>query len=291
MQPPVGSTSSRFADTYALASRRMDMSNSVAIVTGASQGIGRATAVRLARDFSALVLVARDRAHLDETAVAGKAAGAEALVVDSDLSQPSAAQTVVDWALASFGRIDALLNIAGAVPQIDLFEMTDEQWEGGLSLKLHGARRLTIAAWPELQATKGSVVLMSGNSALFPKAPYAAVGTINAAIVALAKAFSDRGIADGGRGNGFFPALVMPGRRRSYLQHWAPLHKMTVEEATAKFPQDAGIARYGEPEETAELIAFLVSPGARWMTGSTLRMDGGEVKSISQRGDGGHYRL
>jgi 3-oxoacyl-[acyl-carrier protein] reductase len=258
----------------------MDMSNSVAIVTGASQGIGRATAIRLARDFSALVLVARDRAHLDETAVAVKAAGAEALVVDSDLSQPSAAQTVVDRTLASFGRIDALLNIAGAVPQIDLFEMTDEQWEGGLSLKLHGARRLTIAAWPALRATRGSVVLMSGNSALFPKAPYAAVGTINAAIVALAKAFSDRGIADKVQVNSVLPGPVMTGRRRSYLQHWAPLHNMTVEEAMANFPKEAGIARYGEPEEIAELMAFLVSPGARWMTGSTLRMDGGEMKSI-----------
>jgi 3-oxoacyl-[acyl-carrier protein] reductase len=258
----------------------MDMSNSVAIVTGASQGIGRAAAIRLARDFSAVVLVARDRAHLDETAVAVKAAGAEALVVDADLSQPSAARMVVDRAMASFGRIDALLNIAGAVPQIDLFEMTDEQWEGGLSLKLHGARRLTIAAWPALQATKGSVVLMSGNSALFPKAPYAAVGTINAAIVALAKAFSDRGIADGVQVNSVLPGPVMTGRRSSYLQHWAPLHNMTVEEATTNFPKEAGIARYGEPEEIAELMAFLVSPGARWMTGSTLRMDGGEVKSI-----------
>lgn len=256
------------------------MSNSVAIVTGASQGIGRATAIRLARDFSALVLVARDRAHLDETAVAVKAAGADALVVDADLSQPSAAQTVVDRALAAFGRIDVLLNIAGAVPQIDLFEMTDEQWEGGLALKLHGARRLTIAAWPELKATKGSVVLMSGNSALFPKAPYAAVGTINAAIVALAKAFSDRGIADKVQVNSVLPSPVMTGRRRSYLQHWAPLHNMKVEEAMANFPKEAGIARYGEPEEIAELMAFLVSPGARWMTGSTLRMDGGEVKSI-----------
>jgi len=256
------------------------MSKSVAIVTGASQGIGRATAIRLAQDFSALVLVARDRGHLDETAVAVKAAGAEALVVDADLSQPSAAHTVVDRTLALFGRIDALLNIAGAVPQIDLLEMTDEQWEGGLALKLHGARRLTIAAWPALQVTKGSVVLMSGNSALFPKAPYAAVGTFNAAIVALAKAFSDRGIADDVQVNSVLPGPVMTGRRRSYLQHWAPLHNMTVEQATANFPKEAGIARYGEPEEIAELMAFLVSPGARWMTGSTLRMDGGEVKSI-----------
>jgi 3-oxoacyl-[acyl-carrier protein] reductase len=256
------------------------MSKSVAIVTGASQGIGRATAVRLARDFSALVLVARNRANLEETAAAAKTAGAQVLVIDADLGQPAAAQGVVDQALAAFGRIDALLNIAGAVPQVDLFEMSDTQWDSGLALKLHGARRLTIAAWPALKAAKGSVVLMSGNSALFPKAPYAAVGTINAAIVALAKAFSDRGITDGVQVNSVLPGPVMTGRRRSYLQHWAPLHNMTVEEATAKFPEEAGIARYGEPEEIAELMAFLVSPAARWMTGSALRMDGGEVKSI-----------
>jgi 3-oxoacyl-[acyl-carrier protein] reductase len=256
------------------------MSKSVAIVTGASQGIGQATAIRLARDFEALTLVARNRAKLEETAEAVKSAGAKTLLIDVDLAQPSAAKTVVDQSLAAYGRIDALLNIAGAVPQIDLFEMTDEQWESGLALKLHGARRLTIAAWPALKEAKGSVVLMSGNSALFPKAPYAAVGTINAAIVAMAKAFSDRGITDGVQVNSVLPGPVMTGRRRSYLQHWAPLHNMTVEEATANFPHEAGIARYGEPNEIAELMAFLVSQGAKWMTGSTLRMDGGEVKSI-----------
>src|SRR5258706_10943235 len=117
------------------------MSNTVAIVTGASQGIGQATAIRLARDFSALVLVARSRSNLAQTAEAVKAAGGQGLVIDIDFAQASAAQKVVDQTLAAFGRIDALLNIAGAVPQIDLFEMSDEQWRGGLALKLHGARR------------------------------------------------------------------------------------------------------------------------------------------------------
>lgn len=256
------------------------MNDSVAIVTGASQGIGEATAVRLARDFPAVVLVARNRSNLERTADAVRTAGAQPLIIDVDLAQPPVAQTVVARTLAAFGRIDALLNIAGAVPQVDLFEMTDEQWESGLALKLHGARRLTIAAWPALKAAKGSVVLISGNSALFPKAPYAAVGTINAAIVALAKAFSDRGISDGVQVNSVLPGPVMTGRRRSYLQHWAPLHGMTVEEAIANFPEEAGIARYGEPQEIAELLAFLVSRGAKWLTGSALRMDGGEVKSV-----------
>jgi len=256
------------------------MSKSVAIVTGASQGIGSSTALRLARDFGAVVLVARSRDKLEQTAAAVREAGAEALVIDLDLSERSSAKQVVEQTLAAFGRIDALLNIAGAVPQIDLFEMTDEQWDAGMALKLHGARRLTVEAWPALKASKGSVVLISGNSAVFPKAPYAAVGTINAAIIALAKAFSDRGIADGVQVNSVLPGAVMTGRRRSYLEHWAPLHHMTVEEATEKFPREAGITRYGEPEDIAGLMAFLVSPPARWMTGATIRMDGGEVKSI-----------
>jgi len=256
------------------------MSLRTAIVTGASQGIGQSTAIRLAKDFDAIVLVARHREYLQETAAMVEAAGAKALIVDIDLAERAAAKAVVEKTLATFHRIDALLNIAGAVPQIDLFEMTDAQWDDGMALKLHGARRLTIEAWDALRQSGGSVVFTSGNSAIFPKAPYAAVGTINAAIAALAKAFSDRGIADGVQVNSVLPGPVMTGRRRSYLEHWAPLHDMTVAEAMERFPREAGIARYGQPEEIAELMAFLVSPVARWMTGSMLRMDGGEVKSV-----------
>ena len=98
------------------------MNQSVAIVTGASQGIGRATSVRLARDFSAIVLVARNTAALAEVATAVKSVGAEPLICGLDLSKPEAPETLVRATLDRFGRIDALLNIAGAVPQIDLFE-------------------------------------------------------------------------------------------------------------------------------------------------------------------------
>lgn len=120
----------------------------------------------------------------------------------------------------------------------------------------------------------------SGNSAQFPKAPYAAVGTINAAIVALAKAFADRGLEDGVQVNSVLPGPVMTGRRRSYLEHWASAHNVSVEGAKEAFLKQSGISRYGAPEEIAGLMAYLVSPAARWMTGSSLRMDGGEVTSI-----------
>ena len=254
--------------------------SSVAIVTGASQGIGRATAIRLTRDFKSLVLVARNLEKLEDTARLVKEKGSNALILDVDLSKPASAEIIVTRALKEFGRIDALINISGAVPQIDLFEMTDEQWDGGLAVKFHGARRLTLRAWDALKESNGSVVFTSGNSAVTPKAPYAAVGTINAAIVALAKAFSDRGIMDKVQVNSVLPGPVMTNRRRTYLEKWAPAHDMTLEQAMEKFPAEAGIGRFGEPEEIAELMAFLVSPGARWMTGSAVRMDGGEIKSV-----------
>jgi 3-oxoacyl-[acyl-carrier protein] reductase len=130
---------------------------SVAIITGASQGIGRVTALRLARDFSAVVLVARDMDNLEKTAVEVRSLGAETMVLALDLRQPQSAKTVVKGTLERFGRIDVLLNIAGAVAQIDLFQMTDVQWDDGMALKFHGARRSTIEAWDALKASNSCI--------------------------------------------------------------------------------------------------------------------------------------
>ena len=116
----------------------------------------------------------------------------------------------------------------------------------------------------------GSVAIVTG----------ASQGIGQATALRLAKAFSDRGVADGVQVNSVLPGPVMTGRRRSYLEKWAPAHGMTVEEATERFPKEAGISRYGEAEDIAGLMAFLVSPAAKWMTGSAIRMDGGEVKGI-----------
>ena len=193
---------------------------SVAIVTGASKGIGRATAERLARDFTAVVLAARQEGELRKVAAAVESAGAQSLVFALDLREPLSVESLVQGTLDRFGRIDALLNIAGAVPQVDLFEMTDAQWEDGMALKLHGARRLTIRAWDALKASKGSVVLISGSAALEPKPGFAAVAAINAAIIALAKAFAEQGIKDGVQVNSVVPGAVMTDRRRSFLGKW-----------------------------------------------------------------------
>jgi 3-oxoacyl-[acyl-carrier protein] reductase len=256
------------------------MSESVAIVTGSSSGIGRATAIRLSRDFSGVVLAARGATELAEVADEVMANGAEPFAIDLDLMAPTAAETVVRRTLARFGRIDALLNIAGAVPGIDLFQMTEEQWNAGMELKLHGARRLTLQAWGALKATKGAVALIAGNTAEVPTASAAAVGVINAAVVALAKAFAERGLEDGVQVNSVSPGPVMTGRRLSMIEKWASVHKVSLDEARRTLLTQAGITRYGEPQDIAEVFAFLVSPAARWMTGTQVRIDGGEVRSV-----------
>ena len=256
------------------------MSNSVAIVTGASSGIGKATALRLSRDFGAIVVAARDAGKLAAVGEQVKAIGAEPLVLGLDLMAPAAAETVVKKTLDRFGRIDALVNVAGAVAGLDVFQMTDEQWTSGMELKFHAARRLTIRAWDALKQSKGAVVFISGNAAVIPKPGAAAVGAINAAIEALAKAFAERGIDDDVRVNSVSPGAIMTGRRLAMLEKAAASRKVTLEEARQQFLKQAGISRFGEADEIADVMAFAVSPAARWMTGTVLRMDGGEVKSV-----------
>ena len=123
--------------------------------------------------------------------------------------------------------------------------MTDAQWDDGMALKFHGARRLTMRAWDALKVSKGSIVLLAGLAAYDPKPGFAAVAATNAAIIALAKAFAEQGIKDGVQVNSVSPGAVMTGRRQSFFQKWAPAHNMSVEEAIKKYPEESGIARFG----------------------------------------------
>jgi len=256
------------------------MAKGVAIVTGASQGIGAASAVRLASNFSSIVLVARNETKLAETASLVQKAGAQALAIAADLSTPEAAKTVVTRTIQEFGRIDAVFNNAGAVPPIDLFQMTDEQWDEAAALKLHGARRLTLEAWPHLQAAEGSVLFMAGVAAETPKAANAALAVVNAGVIAIAKAFADRGIGDGVQVNSILPGPVVTERLTTIIEESARANGLSKDDATRQFLQRSGISRYGQPEEVAELVAYLLSPAAHWLTGSAVRIDGGAVKGV-----------
>jgi NAD(P)-dependent dehydrogenase (short-subunit alcohol dehydrogenase family) len=106
------------------------------------------------------------------------------------------------------------------------------------------------------------------------------VSSINSAIVSLAKAFAEQGVADGVQVNSILPGPVMTERRRRLIARYAAAHAIAPHEAETHYANAAGIARLGQPEDIAHAVAFLVSPAARWLTGVALRIDGGEVKSM-----------
>ncbi len=258
----------------------MQHSTRTVIVTGASRGIGRATAVRLAEDFDTVVLVARSQDGLAECADEIEGGGGRALVHPADLRLPGAAAEVIGATVGATGGIDAIANVAGAVPQANLMTLTDEEWDDGLAMKFHGARRLALAGWEHLKASQGAIVFVSGATAAMPSAALAAVSTVNAAISAMAKAFADQGLVDNVRVNAVLPGAVMTSRRMAMIERYAAARNLATEDAVAHYTTQAGIARFGRPEEIAELIAFALSPATQWMTGTTLRMDGGETRAL-----------
>ncbi|SDG60299.1 3-oxoacyl-[acyl-carrier protein] reductase [Dyadobacter soli] len=256
------------------------MKSGIAIVTGASSGIGAQTAIRLANDFTGIVLVARRSELLEQTAGEVQGKGVTVHTIVADLHQPEAAEDIVRQTIDRFGRIDALVNIAGAVPQMNVLQMTDQQWDDSMQVKFHSARRLAVHAWPLLMQTSGSVIFVSGTAAENPKPNSAAIASINAAINALAKAFAEQGIQDGVRVNAVLPGPIWTDRRKAFLEKSAAASGADQEEVSQKLLAQFGIARYGEPLEVAELIAFLLSRQARFITGTAIRIDGGEVKGI-----------
>lgn len=250
----------------------------VALVTGASRGIGRATAIRLATDFSAVAIVARSETGLETAADEIRAAGARALVLPFDLRHPDAAARAVAATVSVLGRLDAVAAIAGDVSQKGLFDLGDGDWHDSLALKFHGMRRMVLAAWPHLRKTSGAVAITSGTSAFVPKAAFAAVGAINAMILALSRTFAEQGQADGIRVNSVSPGPVMTDRRRQMLHRFAQNRGLDPDSAMAVFARENGIIRFGEPQDVAEVYAWLLSPAASWICGSNFRVDGGEVK-------------
>jgi 3-oxoacyl-[acyl-carrier protein] reductase len=238
-----------------------------AIVTGSNRGIGRAIAVRLAQDGMNVVLCARDASLLDSTV---KAIGPNALAVPIDLRLPESAARVVDAAGEKFGSIDVVVNNAGATKRGDFETLTDEDFIDGFALKFFGAVRLTRAAWPHLKKQKGSLVNIVGAGGRTPGALFTIGGSVNAAVLSFTKAMSEKGIEDGVQVNAINPGPVRTARLAAQLQSIS-------EEA---FLKQQRIARIGEPEDIAALVAFILSPHGRLLQGSLIDADGGQTKTL-----------
>lgn len=253
------------------------LSNKVAIVTGASRGIGKAIAQTLSSEEMKLVLVARSRADLE--ALAGSLPN-ESLVQALDLREPDSAKQVIAATLGKFGRLDLLVNNAGATKRGDFLALTDEEWTDGFALKFYGAMRLARTAWTHLQATQGVIINIVGVGGRTGSAEFTIGGAVNAALLNLTKALADRGIKDGVRVNAINPGSIATERLQTRIQNYAKANHIDPEEAARRMPQEMKIARFGEPIEIARAVAFLASPQAAYIQGNILDVDGGTTRTL-----------
>jgi 3-oxoacyl-[acyl-carrier protein] reductase len=255
----------------------LQLAGKVAIITGASRGIGRAIAQTLAAEGMRLVLVARSRDQLDDLAAS---LGTDCLVQSTDLRAPDAPEAVVAAVIARFGRLDVLVNNAGATTRGDFLGLTDASWEDGFALKFYGAMRCCRAAWPHLQASHGSIVNIVGVGGRTGSAEFAIGGAVNAALLNLTKVLADRGVRDGVRVNAINPGSIRTDRLQMRLDRFAAAHGLDPAAAAERMAQSQGVSRFGDPAEIACAVAFLASPQAAYCQGAILDIDGGQTRTL-----------
>ncbi len=244
------------------------LDGTVAMITGGSRGIGACVADRLAALGASLVLVARDQTALEVVAGRIEERGGRALTVSTDLSAPAVMTDVIERAIAHYGRLDVLVNNAGILPQAkQIFEIGLEEWQRTLDMNLTGPWYLSKLAYPYLKADGGgNIVNVASVSALEHTIGRGGYGVSKAGFAMMTKAFAKEWARDGIRVN-----CVAPGVVRTELG--VPVLEYLESKDRSPNPLD----RYAEPEDVAEMIAFLATGHARHVTGTVIPIDGGEL--------------
>jgi 3-oxoacyl-[acyl-carrier protein] reductase len=255
----------------------LGLAGKVALVTGASRGIGQGIALAFAAEGCDLVLTGRDRAALDETATTVRAKGRRAAVFALDLRDVGSEKVLIEGVRREFGQLDILINNAGTTQRGSFFELTDAQWQDGYALKLFAHVRLARAAWPMLKARRGTLVSIGGTSGRKPEAEFTIGSSVNAAVAAFTKCLADIGKADGVRVNCVHPSLVETERQWKRIRAEVARTSETEDAVRARFVQRMGFTRYGKVEDVADLVTFIVSARASWLHGATIDLDGGEI--------------
>jgi 3-oxoacyl-[acyl-carrier protein] reductase len=259
----------------------LGLNGKVALVTGGSKGIGRACAGRLAQEGCDVLIVARTASDLERAAAEiREASGCRVEICATDLRSPQGCQGAVGALEHAFGRLDILVNNAGATQSGDFFKLDDATWEDGFALKFYSYVRLARALWPLLKAAQGSVVNVIGGASKTPSANFMIGGAVNAAITNFTKALAELGLRDGVAVKAVHPGMTVTGRLETLLNQRAQAEGMSREDYERQELARAGLRRYSQPEDIANVVAFLASPVAEQVHGADVFIDGGATKTI-----------
>ncbi len=255
----------------------MSTNGKVAIITGASSGIGRATAIAFGRAGYAVVAVGRQATALDAVAAEIAASGGRATNVAADVTASDAPDRIVQRAIERFGGIDALVNAAGIIGTGSVESTTDEAWDAMLDINVRAPFRLMRAAVPHLIARRGAIVNVSSVTGLRSFPGVLAYCVSKAAVDHLTRCAALELAPKGVRVNAVNPGVVV-----------TQLHRASgmSEENYAAFLERSRtthpLERVGTPDEVAELVYFLASPRAGWITGVSYSIDGGRHQTCAR---------
>lgn len=252
---------------------QLGLEGKVAIVTGGSKGIGRATALGFLGEGAAVLICARGKEALEETVrLAGEKNEGRIVGMQADLTRGEEIAAVVARCLETFGRVDILVNNAGSARPGDFLSLPDEAWVEDWTLKFFGYVRMARAVLPHMHRQRSGVIInIIGTGALRPVGNYMIGGAANAALNHFTKALADEGAKHGVRVVGINPGPILTERLQRFLSTFSP-GSGSPEEALARMTP---LGRVGKPEEVADLVLFLASERAAFIHGANITIDGG----------------
>jgi len=244
-------------------------------VTGAATGIGRATALAFARDGYAVALVGRRAAPLEQLAAELREDGGDAIACHADVASPEEIAAAIEATVDHFGGIDALVNNAAVGDSGPLLEELLEQWEETLRINLTGAFLATKLALPHLIERQGAIVNVASVNGILAGPGWTSYCVSKAGLIMLAKCVASDYGRQGIRANSVCPGWVRTPMGDHDMDEVAKVHGTDREGAYAWAHQQHPLGRPAQPEEIADVIVFLASPAAAYVTGATVMVDGG----------------
>lgn len=260
----------------------LGLKGKVAFVAAASKGLGRAVAEELAAEGASLVLCARNAETLNRVSeqIAEKS-GAAVLSVVADVSNVADVEKAVRAGIEKFGRIDILVTNAGGPPAGQFESLSREMWEAATRLTLNSVLELTRAVLPGMKVRRwGRILNITSICVKQPVDNLMLSNTLRAAVTGFARTLANETAADGITVNNILPGYTRTERVEELAQAAASREGISEAEANARWEAEIPMKRLGEPREFAALAAFLVSERASYITGTSIPVDGGWIRSL-----------